>query len=142
MHSLVDMGANGGVVGSDVRVIETHTDRKVHIRGIDNHQISAIPLVTVGGVNTTIAGEVIVIMHQHACHGNIKTTYYSPPIENCKNIVDDHSIKVSGGQHITTLDKCKIPMSIRGALPYMTLCLYTDKEWSPLPHVMLTSEID
>ena len=36
-HSLVDRGANGGVAGSDVRVIETHSDRKVDIHGIDNH---------------------------------------------------------------------------------------------------------
>ena len=49
-HSLVDRGANGGVADSDVRVIETHPDHKVDIRGIDDHQISAIPLVTDGGV--------------------------------------------------------------------------------------------
>ena len=36
-HSLVDREANGGVAGSDMRVIETYTDRKVDIRGIDNH---------------------------------------------------------------------------------------------------------
>ena len=36
-YSLVDEGANGGVAGSDMRVIETYTDRKVDIRGIDNH---------------------------------------------------------------------------------------------------------
>ena len=48
LHSLVDRGANGGVAGSDVRVIETHPDRKVDIRGIDNHEITAIPLVTAG----------------------------------------------------------------------------------------------
>ena len=36
-QSLVDRGANGEVADSDVRVIETHPDRKVYIRGIDNH---------------------------------------------------------------------------------------------------------
>ena len=48
-HSLVDRGDNGGVADSDMRVIETYLDHKVEIRGIDNHQISAIPLVTSGG---------------------------------------------------------------------------------------------
>ena len=37
LHSLVDRGADGGLAGSDVRCIETHPDRKVYIRGIDNH---------------------------------------------------------------------------------------------------------
>ena len=46
LHSLVDRGANGGVAGNDIIVIETHPDREVDIRGIDNHEITAIPLVT------------------------------------------------------------------------------------------------
>ena len=55
-----------------MRVIEIHPDRKVDIRGIDNHEITAIPLVTAGGVTSTITGEVIVIMHQYAYHGKKK----------------------------------------------------------------------
>ena len=42
--------------GSDARVIETHADRKAEIRGIENHQISAIPFVTADGVTVTITG--------------------------------------------------------------------------------------
>ena len=71
-----------------------------------------------------------------------KTINYSPQIEYYKNIVDDHSIKAGGGQHITTLDKHKIPMSIRGSLPYMSLRPHTNKEWSTLPRVILTSDSD
>lgn len=123
-----------------MRFVETHPDRKVDIRDTGNHQISAIPLVTSGRATTTITGEVIVIMHQYACHDKNKTMNSSPQIEHYKNILDDFSIKIGGGQHITTLDKHKIPMSIRGALPYMSLRPYTDKEWSILPHVMLTSD--
>ena len=79
-HSLVDRGANGGVTGNDVRFIETHPDRKVDIRGIDNYQISDIPLVSARGVTTTITNEVIVIIHQHAHHGNNKIVHSSPKI--------------------------------------------------------------
>ena len=71
-NSLVDRRANGKVEGRDVRVIETNPDRKVDIRGVENHQISAIPLVTAVGVTTTTTGEVIVIMHQHPHHGKKK----------------------------------------------------------------------
>ena len=62
----MDRGANGGVSGSDVRVIETHPNRKVYIRGIDNHEITDIPLLTAGEVTSTATGDVIVIMHQCA----------------------------------------------------------------------------
>ena len=58
------MGANGGISESNIRVIEIHPDRKVDTRGVDNHKITAIPLVTVGGVTSTISDEVMMIVHQ------------------------------------------------------------------------------
>ena len=50
--SLVDRGANGGVAGSDVRVI-AKTNRRVDIQGIDNHRMVDIPIVTAGGIVNT-----------------------------------------------------------------------------------------
>ena len=76
----MDSGANGGVTGNDVRVIAKHPDSTVDVRGIDDHEIASIPLVTTGGVTLTTSGEVIVIMHQHACHGKNKTIHSSPQI--------------------------------------------------------------
>ena len=76
------MGTNGGASGGDVRFIETYTDGKVDICGVDNHQISVIPLVAAGGVTKTITGAVIVIIHQCACHGKNKTINSSSKIEN------------------------------------------------------------
>ena len=90
LHSLVDRGANGGVVGIDVRVIKTYPDRKVNI------QSHAITLVAAGGATTNIIVEDIAIMHQYACHGKNKTINYSPQIEHYKNTVYDLSIKVGG----------------------------------------------
>ena len=48
----MDRGANGGIAGDDVRIIEK-SDRTVDVRGIDNHQITNIPIVTAGGVIKT-----------------------------------------------------------------------------------------
>ena len=110
----MDRVAYGGVVVSDVRIIETHPDRKFDIRGVDNHEITAIPLVTAGGVASTITAEVIVIMNQCECHSKNKTMYSFPRVEHCKNIVDYHYIKVGRGKHVSTLDEYKIPMYIRG----------------------------
>ena len=132
-HSIVDRGANGGVAGSEVRVIETNPDLKVDTCGTENHQISAIPLVTAGGVTTTTTGKVIVIMHQLACHGKNKTINSSPQIDHYKNIVDDRSIKVCGGQHITTLDKHKIHMPFEEHCPTCHYVLMPIRNGSPLP---------
>ena len=54
--------------------------------------------------------------------------------------MDDRSTKVCGGQHITILDKHKVPMSIRNALAYIPLRPCTDNEWEKLPYVILTSD--
>ena len=103
VNYLVDIGANGGVSGNDVGLIATYSDRTVDICGIDNHEITAIPLISVGGVTSTISG-VIDTMNQNQYHRKNKTTHSSPQMEHCKNKVDDRSIKVGGGQHMTTLD--------------------------------------
>ena len=42
--SLVDRGANGGLAGSDVRVLST-SSRKCTVTGIDNHEIPGLDLV-------------------------------------------------------------------------------------------------
>ena len=44
-NQLVDHGANGGLAGSDMRVIyKTH--RKINISGIDNHEVNGLDVVT------------------------------------------------------------------------------------------------
>ena len=82
MHSLEDRGDNDGVTGSVVRVIETHTNRKVDIIGIENHEITSITLVTAGEVISTISGEVTLIIYKYAHHGKIKTINSSHQIEH------------------------------------------------------------
>ena len=57
---LVDPGANGGIAGDDICVIDK-TGKIVNIQGIDNHRINAIPIVTAGGVINTQKGPVIAI---------------------------------------------------------------------------------
>ncbi len=140
-QSLVDRGANGGVAGVDVRVI-TKTHRKVHIQGIDNHQVSDIDIGTVGGVITTQNGPVIAILHQYALLGK-GTSIHSPgQLEHYKSMVDDKSIHVGGKQCIKTLDGYMIPLEVKNGLPRLRICPYTDTEWESLPHIILTSELE
>jgi len=140
--SLVDRGANGGIAGGDVRVIEK-TERTVDVRGIDNHQIVGIPIVTAGAVVTTQRGPVIVILHQYAYTGQGRTIHSSAQLEWFYNDVNDKSTRVSGGlQRILTNDGYLIPISMKDGLPYVNLRPYTDSEWDSLPHVVLTGDTD
>ena len=80
--SLVDRGANGGLAGSDVRIICKHpSPRYVDVSGIDSHQITDLPIVTVGGVVQSQRGPVIAIMHQYAYMGSGKTIHSSGQLE-------------------------------------------------------------
>ena len=72
--ALIDRGANGGIAGSDVRIIAT-TDRHVDIQGVSNHQVTDIPIVTCGAVVSTQRGNVILIMNQYAHVRNGKTIH-------------------------------------------------------------------
>ena len=137
--SLVDRGANEGIAGAYVRVIEK-LHRQVDVQGIDNHQMTNIQIVTAGGVTRTQRGEVILIMNQYAYVGKGTSIHSSPQMESYKTIVDDRAIKCGGRQLIQTLDGYVIPHSIKNALPRIKLRPYTNKEWIDLPHVMLTSE--
>ena len=63
-----------------------------------------MPLVTTGGVALHVSEEEIFIMYQCASHGKNKIIHSYLQIEHYNNTVDDKSIKVGGGQHVTTLD--------------------------------------
>ena len=55
-NQLVDRGANGGLAGSDMRVIyKTH--RKINISGIDNHEVTGLDVVTAATLLNTSLGK-------------------------------------------------------------------------------------
>ena len=59
--SLVDGGANGGLAGSDVRVLST-SSRKCTVTGIDNHEIPGLDLVECAALVQTNHAMVNLIM--------------------------------------------------------------------------------
>jgi hypothetical protein len=118
--ALVDRGANGGIAGDDVRVIN-RTGQQVDVQGIDNHQIVDIPIVTAGAVVKLQCGEVIIILHQYSYTGKGKTIHSSGQLEWYKQEVDDKSIKVGWKQCIMTLDGYVIPLNVKKGLPYVKM---------------------
>jgi hypothetical protein len=140
--ALIDRGANGGVTGSDTRLIDKSL-HSVHIQGIDDHMIKDVPIGTVGAVVNTQRGEVIAIMHQYAYTGKGGTIHSSGQLKWCGNDINNRSTKIDGSrQRLTTPDGYVIPIDIRRGLPYITMRPFTDKEFEELPHILWKSEDD
>ena len=73
MHgSFVDRGANGGLAGSDVRVLNTS--------GIDNHEIPGLDLVQCAALVDTNHGIVNLIMKEYAYYGKDHSMHSSGQI--------------------------------------------------------------
>jgi transposase InsO family protein len=141
--ALIDRGANGGIAGDDARII-SKTNRTVDVQGIDNHQVTDIPIVTSAGYVHTQRGPAIAIMHQQAYIGKGQSILSSGQMEHFKITVDDKSAKVGGQQRLTTPDGFVLPLDVRNGLPYLRMRPPTDRELSnpDIPHVVLTSDTD
>ena len=78
--SLIDRGANGGLAGSDVRILE-RTGRTVSVTGIDNHELPGFDIVTCAALLNTSHGKVVLIMHEYAYYGRGNTIHSPGQIE-------------------------------------------------------------
>ena len=94
-----------------------HLGRIVSIRSTGDHEATSDPLATAGRVILTAAGEVDVVMHQRACHGNSETFHSSVQVKLNKNEAYDISINVDGGQNMITLGRHGFPTPMRSASP-------------------------
>jgi Reverse transcriptase (RNA-dependent DNA polymerase) len=140
-YSLIDRGANGGLLGNDVRVLEK-SNRLISITGIDKHQVRDLPICTAAGYGYTNKGHAIFILNQYAYLGHGKTIHSSAQMEAFKIIVDDKSRTLGGTQRLTTPDGYLIPLDFIGGLAYIKLRPPSDKELEELPHIILTSDVD
>ena len=138
-QQLVDHGANGGLAGSDMRVIH-RTYRKINIQGIDNHEGTGFDVVTAATLLNTPQGKVIGIFTEYAYLWKGSSIHSSGQLECFKTNVDDKSVKVGGIQLITTLDGYSVPLLIKDGLAYATsLGRPTDQDMDTYPHVFFTS---
>ena len=135
----MDRGFNGGLAGSDMRVIyKTH--RKINISGIHNYEVTGLDVVTAATLLNTSLGKVIGIFNEYAYLRKGSSIHSSGHLEWFKTLVDEKSIKVGGTQLITTLDGYSVPLLIRDGLAYATsLGRPTDQDMDTYPHVFFTS---
>ena len=65
-HStLMDRGANDGIIGSDAIVRHFH-EHTVDITGIDNHELAAMDVIDASAKVITQVGPAIIIMNEYA----------------------------------------------------------------------------
>ena len=126
--SLVDKGANGGLAGSDVRIL-SRPSRKCAVTGIDSHELQGLDVVQCAALVETNHGIVNLIMNEYACYGKGHTIHSSGQIEWFKNSVDGRSVQVGGKQRICTIDGYAMPLTCRGSLMCLSiLCKPTDTD--------------
>jgi len=139
--SLVDRGANGGLSGGDVRVLEESTTEFADVHGIADISVSKLPLCTVAGVIQTHQGPIIGIFHQYAHYGKGHTLHSPLQMEHFGLDVDERSSRLGKGkQQIVTPEGHVVPLSMWQGLMYMSLCPPSDEEMDELPHVTMTSD--
>ena len=136
--SLVDRGANGGLAGSDVRLL-SRSSRKCTVTGIDSHELQGLDVVQCAVLVETNHGIVNLIMNEYACYGKGHTIHFSGQIEWFKHSVDDRSVPVGSKQRICTIDGYAMPLTCRGGLMYLSILgKPTDKDLERYPAVHLT----
>ena len=118
--SLVDRGANGGLAGSDMRIL-SRSSRKCTVTGIDSHELQGLDVVQCAALVETNHGIVNLIMNEYACYGKGHTIHSSGQIEWFKNSIDDRPVQVGGKQRICTIDGYAMPLTCRGGLMYLSI---------------------
>ena len=78
--SLVDRGANVGLAGADVCVLE-RTGRKVSVTGIGDHELPGLDIVVCDTLIQTNHGMVNMLTHEYAYYGRGNTIHSPCQIE-------------------------------------------------------------
>ena len=139
--ALIERGANGSVGGNDCVWLGNNVlPRNVSITGIDNHQITNVPIGTVGAYVMTNRGPVICIFREVAYTGKHKSIISSIQLEHHHNGVDDKHPMLGGTVTISTPDGYILPLTFTGGLPHLKMRKYTTEEYLKHPHVFMTSD--
>jgi uncharacterized membrane protein YgcG len=139
-NSLIDGGANGGLGGSDVKLLET-TDRFADVTGIDGHKMVNLPIGTVAGKVLTTRGPIIAIWHQYVYSGKGHTIHSSHQMRHFMLDVDDKSVNDNGKQRIKTVEGYIIPLKFEDGLPTLPCTKPTDDDMNKFPHVFMTDAL-
>ena len=139
--SLIDGGANGGLLGQDARVLERELNATADVVGIAGNTLESLPICQAAAVIDTVDDGPIVGIFSHYAEGKTgKTIHSKAQMEHFGLVIDDTSITAGGTQTMVTTEGYVLPLHIRDGLPYLDMRPPTDEELDTLPHVFMTSD--
>ena len=138
---LVDRGANGPIIGSDMTVLD-RTDQFIDLTGIQEHTVRELNLVHAACVARCHLGDVILHVYQGAYMPDGKSIFAPLPIEAYGGNVNDKAKSTNNGEqpYVQSYDGHRFPLSMRHGLMYMDIRPVRDSEWGVLPHVHLNED--
>jgi hypothetical protein len=139
--SLVDGGANGGVAGDDVVVLNT-TGRFYDVTGVTEDSMTDLPIGQVASKIRTSDGFIIGVFSQYAVLGRGKTVHSCGQLHHFGIKVDDVSRATGGTQRVTTPDGYIIPLHVRDGLCYMDMEKPHDDDLTRFPYVFFTADME
>ena len=143
--AMLDRGANGGLGGSDMKVLEFVTGVYADVQGVGDASVPDLPIVLGAAlVENTNRGPIIGLFPQYAYYGKGRTIHSAIQMEAFGLDVDEKPRKARhpGLQRIVTPDGYVIPLSIRNGLPYMDMRYPTNEDMENYPHVYFTEDTD
>ena len=139
--ALVDRGANGGICGDDMLVVEG-SERFVDVSGLAGHRENQLRIVTAQALIHTHKGDAIATFHQMALLGKGKSILSCVQMEHYGAQIDDKSRRLPGGKQRILMDGYQIPLDFHNGLAYLQCRPPTESELSSLPHIIMTSDVD
>ena len=135
--SLIDGGANGGLLGSDAWILETDLAATADVLGVTQDVLKSLPIVQAAAKIATVEdGFIIGIFSSYAQWGDGGRTIHSKgQLESFGMIVDDKSRTAGGSQCVITSEGYVVPLHIRNGLPCMDMSIPTDDDMASYPHV-------
>jgi hypothetical protein len=140
-YALIDRGANGGICGDDMSVLEG-SERFVDVSGLAGNKGSQLRIVTAQALITTHKGEAIATFHQMALLGKWKSILLCLQMEAFGVDINDRSRMIPGGKHRILVNGYQIPLDFRNGLPYLRCRKPTEAELGLLPHIIMTSDVE
>ena len=134
-NQLVDRGVNGGLAGSDMRVIYK-TNRKINISGIDNHEVTGLDVSLLQPSSTPLWEKSLESSMNMPTFGKDHPFIHQVNLNGLRPMLMTNPSKLL----INTLDGYSVTLLVKDGLAYATsLGRSTDQDMDTYPHVLITS---
>jgi hypothetical protein len=118
------------------------SERFVDVVGLYGHKAHKLRIVTAQALISTHKGDAIAMFHQMGLLGTGKSILSCLQMEAHGADINDISRHLPGGKQRILIDGYQLPLDFKNSLPYLQCQKPTDEELSPLPHIIMTSDVN